>query len=326
MKIQKTLALLLVMLLSQIAHPALADDSIDRIVATVNETVVTQSELDKSMSTAKKQILASRVSLPPEDILRKQVLDQLINRKLQLQLAEQANINATEEDIDRAVNQIAHDNGISPQFLYKKVALQGGMTRDEYRKELHEEITIQKMQQQELMGKINVVPQEIDDFMRSKSWQVYNGKEYHLEDLLVGLPDEPTSEQIQKAKKQAEDLVNRIHKGMNFRQAATAESSTNALKGGDLGWRKLPEMPTVFVDQVVQMKPNDVVGPIQAPNGFHILHLAGIRDNKEKVSDTDQRKKVTQLIQQRKFEEALQNWILKIRGAAIINLNPEKPV
>ena len=309
------------------AHQSIAASQhaqpMDRIVATINDAVLTQSELTTAMNTLKQQMASSQMTLPPDADLRKQVLDQLVNRKLQSQLAEQSGVNASDEDVDRAIKHIATQNNISTDEIYQKVNSQG-ISKADYRKEIREEIILQKIQGQEVAAKITVTPQEINDFMRGKAWQASNSKEYHLEDILIGLPDEPTSQQITTAKQHAENILNQIHHGMNFSQAAMAESSNNsALKGGDLGWRKLPEIPTAFADQVIQMKEKDIIGPLQTQNGFHIIFLAGVRNTDTHLAAANQQKQIEQLVFQRKLEEGLQNWVMKLRSSATINLNPE---
>jgi len=319
---------ILVILCGFFAHQSMAATTsqhqpMDRIVATINDAALTQSELTTAMNTLKQQMANSQMTLPPDADLRKQVLDQLVNRKLQSQLAEQSGVSASEEDVDRAVKQIAMQNNISIAEVYQKISSQG-LSKADYRKEIRDEIILQKIQGQEVAAKITVTPQEVNDFMRGKAWQAANNKEYHLQDILIGLPDEPTSQQITTAKQHAENILSQIHHGMNFNQAAMAESNnSSALKGGDLGWRKLPEIPTAFADQVIQMKEKDIIGPLQTQNGFHIIFLDGVRNVNTHLAAATQQKQVEQLVFQRKLEEGLQNWVMKLRSSATINLNPE---
>lgn len=298
-------------------------EALDRIIAVVNDTVITQSELDTAIDSIKKRFSGGETPLPPEAVLRKQVLDQIINRKLQLQLAEQAGIKANDTQINKAIGSVASQNGVTVKELYQKVA-STGMSESDYRKEIRDEIILQEVQQQEIGPRITIAPQEVDDFMRSADWKNYNNKEYHLEDILIALPDTPSSKDIELAKKQASNILSKIHRGQSFQELALAESGGgSALQGGDLGWRKLPQIPSAFASALVQMKENDVAGPILTPNGFHIVRLIGIRETGKQNDGMSQRKQVEQLIYQRKFEEALQSWITKLRGTAFINLHPE---
>lgn len=324
MKIQLVTACLIIVG-GLFAHGVMAapqsGEPLDRIVATVNDTVITQSELQHEMVTIKRQLANSNTSSPSDNILHKQVLDQLINRKLQLQLAEQANITINDAEMNSVISNIAQSNKMTTEELYQKVVAQG-MTKTEYRDQIRDEMTLQRIQQQNIGSKVNIAPKEIDAFMRSKDWQAYNTKEYRLEDIMVSFPDAPTSEQIAAAKKQADAILTKIHQGTSFHQAAMNDSNnSNALQGGDLGWRKLPEIPTAFANNVIHMKQNDILGPIQTANGFHIIHLAEVRDDNSHGNIEDQRKQVAQLIFQRKLEEALQTWVAQLRSSAYIELS-----
>ncbi|MCD6039012.1 MAG: surA [Gammaproteobacteria bacterium] len=298
--------------------------SLDCIIAVVNKTIITKSELNEAIDRIQRQLLASHMPIPPENILRKQVLDQLINRKLQLDLAEQAGIHVAKAEVTKAINTVAQKNRIPIDKLYAAVAEQG-LNEEEYRKEIHDEMTINHIEQQMMGGKIFVSPQEVDEFMHSPAWLSYNGKEYHLENILIALPEKPTPKDIAEAKARAERVLMKLHQGVSFHEAAIAESSdSKALQGGDLGWRKLPEIPSAFSTRLIEMKEHDVAGPIQTPNGFHIIHVVGIRNVGMQGNQEEQRKQVQALLYQRKYEEALQTWITKLRSESFINIHPEK--
>ena len=209
--------------------------------------------------------------------MQKQVLDQLINKKLQLQIAKQAGIQVEDSDLNRAVETIAAQNQVSVDALYERLG-QEGMNISEYRNEIHEQLTMQKLQQQEVINRIHIAPEEVTRFLQSKAWRNNGSKEYHLEDILIPISDTPSTEEIIAAKKRAEMIVVKLKQGQNFQSLAQAESSgKHALEGGDLGWRKLPEIPSAFADRVVQMQPKDVAGPIQTPNGYHLIRLVSSR-------------------------------------------------
>ncbi len=317
--------IILCLLLGNFIHAATKahEQSLDRIIAIVNDTVITQSELDHAITTVKNQFASNPNSLPSEDVLRKQVLDQLVTRKLQLQIAEQANVRASDEDVNKTIARIANQNNLSVTELYQQLAKQG-VSKDDYHKELREELTMQKIQQQEVGSKITITPQEVDDFATSSAWKTANNKEYHLKDILIALPEAPTTQDIEQAKKRADSIMTKLHNGLSFNQIAIAESSSNkALQGGDLGWRKLPEIPSAFASQLTNMKENGLIGPILTSNGYHIVLLAGIRTGAMHGSAVEQHKQIQEQIFQRKFEEELQNWLTKLRSAAFINLHPD---
>lgn len=307
---------------STFAVPHSQQQSLDRIVANVNKTVITQSELDEAIEKIKKQLSASHTPIPPAAILRKQVLDQLINRKLQLDLAEQMGIHVTDADVTKAINSVAQKNRITTDKLYAAVNEQG-LSKEEYRQEIHDEMTTNRIAQQVLGGKIVISEQEVDNFMKSPAFQSYNTKEYHLEDILIALPDKPSMKDITEAKIQAEAILAKLHRGVSFTEAAT-DSTGKPLQGGDLGWRKLPEIPSAFADKIITMKINDIAGPIQTANGYHIIHVAGIRSAGMQGSKEDLRKQAQELLYQRKYEEALKAWNAKLRSEAYISIHLDK--
>lgn len=294
---------------------------LDSIAAVVNTNVITHTELKNQIELVKKQS-GNQVTLPTESVLEKQVLDQLITRKLQLELAKQSGIKVNDTLVDKAIHGIADGNKISVAELYEKTAQQG-LPKSDYRKLIREEIAIQQIEHQQLGNKISVSKQEVDDFMRSAAWKAFNTKEYHLLDILIALPEVPNPQDIIEAKKHAENVLDKVNHGISFQEAAMSESaSTQALQGGDLGWRKLPEIPPNFADQIVHLKENGIMGPILTNNGFHIVKLAGLRNTVPKDIES-QHKQIEQLIYQRKFEEALQNWTTKLKSEAFININPQ---
>ena len=197
---------------------------------------------------------------------------------------------------------------------------QDGMTKATYQNEMRDQITIQKLQQQEVVSHINISPDEIDSFMHSTAWKNNSTKEYRVDDLLVPVSDSPTTNEITTAKKRAAEIAAKIKAGEAFSKVASAETNhAGGLQGGDLGWRKLPEIPSAFADTIARMKPNDIAGPIQTGNGFHVLHLAAVRAAEAGAEDAQTtRKHVEQLLLQRKFEEAMQSWVSKLRSQSFI--------
>ncbi|MCW5583385.1 MAG: peptidylprolyl isomerase, partial [Gammaproteobacteria bacterium] len=292
-------------------------------VAIVNDDVVTKSELNRLLSITRAQITQQQMSIPPDSVFKKQVLNQLINKRLQLQIAKQVGINFTDADVDRVVQNIARQNNLSVNALYQRIN-HDGMTTADYRNELREQMTVQKLQQQEVAGHLSVTPDEITRFMHSKLWQDNNSKEYHLEDILIPLSDTPSSEDIGIAKKRAQVIIVKLNQGQNFHEVAQAESGDNhALSGGDLGWRKLAEIPSAFAQHVISMQTHEIAGPIQTPNGFHIIRLVAERTSNTKNA-APSRAQIEQLLLQRKFEENVQNWVAKMRSQAFISMNTVK--
>lgn len=294
------------------------EQSLDQMVAVVNDDLITRSELNDAIKTIKMQMAASNVSEPSEKVLEKQVLDQLINKKLQLQFAEQNGIKTTSEEIDKAVKQIAEQNHVTTSELYERVE-QEGMHKDSYRKVLSEQITMQKLQSQQVAKNVQITPQEVSAYMKSAFFQKNSTKEYRIHDILIPTSENPSPAELQAARARADSILDKLHAGEPFSAIAKKESrGKNALQGGDLGWRKLPEIPSAFADAIVEMKKHDVTGPIQAANGLHILYMSDVRKLNEGNKTMADRKTVESMLMQQKFEQEVQNWVSQLRSQAFV--------
>ncbi len=301
--------------------------SLDRIVAIVNDAVITQSESDKAILGLKNQMLAANVPIPAADVLRKQVLDQMVSRKLQLQAADQAGIRVKDDQLDKTIGNIAAGNKMSVAELYQRITAQG-LAKEDYRKEIREELILQQIEQQAAGAKISVTPEEVKSFLRGKSWQKNTDapaiKEYRIEDLIVLLPDAVTPDVVTAAKKQADELLTKIRQGTSYSAIATAYANDKSIEQSDLGWRKLAEIPSAFAAKIAEMKKNDILDPIQTANGFHIIHLVDARNTtgtNNIAAPTES--EAQQMIFQRKMEDSIKKWVAKLRSQAVINMQPE---
>lgn len=292
------------------------DQALDRIVAEVNTSVITQSDVNQAIRRVKQQAAENHASLPPENVLQKKVLDQLIDRQLQLQLANQMNIHVTEDAINKMVQHIAEQNHISVSELYGKLSSQG-MSVTEYRKEMREELILRQVEQQAIGEKMIMTPEEVDHFLHSNTFQTPSVSTYHLQDILIVLPDSPSAANVAVAKKQAETLLEKLRKGVSLEKAI---ANNKSIQPTDLGWRNSAEIPSVFSTALAHAKQNDFIGPIAAPNGFHILNVLGIK-NAMLSSAVPDRKQAEELLYEKKFEEALKPWIAKLRSEAFIKIH-----
>jgi peptidyl-prolyl cis-trans isomerase SurA len=306
--------LLTFFLLGFFINSAMADVPLDKIAVIVNDSVITQSEINQAKDMAKQQLEHSNTPLPSDRELSNQVINSLIYRNIQRQMVKNAGIKISEAELNAAITKIATGNRMSLAQL--KLAVQGsGLNYADYRKNIREQIAFSHLQQQEAGRDINVSNQEITEFLDSYKNVKQPNAEYHLEDIFVPLSDSPSSDEIKRAKEKAEELAKQVKKGANFKQLAAGQSAgQEALKGGDLGWEKLAEMPIIFADQVKTMKIDQISGPLRAPNGFHIIKLTGIRGSLQKLG----RDQIRELIFRRKFEEKLQTWLQQMRAGAYI--------
>ncbi len=250
--------------------------SVDRIVAVVDDDVILKSELDRAESNVKQQYAGHASQLPPEDVLQKQVLERLVLAHLQLERAKESGIKVSDAELDQSVQRVAASNKMTVAQMQQRLAADG-MTNDEFRKSMHDEIVIQKMQQSVIQTRVAVSDSEIDNELAS---QHAGGPQVHLAHILIALPANPTPEQIKTAQGKIDGIKELIEQGkMDFSAAAIRYSdSQNALEGGDLGWRSLDEVPPAFTEVIKTMKSGQLSTPIRGASGFQLLKLVETRD------------------------------------------------
>lgn len=257
------------------AQTATPSSPIDSIAAVVNDDIILRSELDLAERNVKAQYAGHEDRLPPEDALRKQVLERLVLARLQLARANDVGIRTSDADVDAGIARIAQQNHLTSEQLQQKIASEG-MSYDEFRKSVRDEMTVQKLQQKVIESQVAVSDTEIDNELAT---QRAGGPQVHLAHILVALPENATSEQVKLAQKKIDGIRDLIAQGkMDFSTAAMRYSdSQNALEGGDLGWRSVDEVPPAFVETIKTMKSGDVTQPIRGASGFQLLKLIETR-------------------------------------------------
>lgn len=254
----------------------LENDALDEIVAVVDEEVILRSELDRSVKNILTQYAGRSAQLPPKDVLEKQVLERLINIRLQVQRALSTGIRISDSELDQAVMNLAQQNKFSIDQLRASLA-KDGLSYDEFRKTMRDELAIQKMKQRFMQSRVMVTDTEIDIFLANG--QLKAG-EVRLSHILVPVADSASAQDLQNAKQKAEQVHKEIEEGLDFATAAIRYSAgQQALEGGDLGWRRYNEVPSVFSEVVANMHVGEVTPAMRGPSGFHILKLVDQREN-----------------------------------------------
>jgi peptidyl-prolyl cis-trans isomerase SurA len=264
---------------------ALAAEPIDRIVAVVNDEVITESELNLRLEEVSRRIAQQKIQAPPANILKKQVLERTILEHLQLQVAQLTGIVAGDDKVDTALRNISEQNHMSLAELYKTVA-QDGMSQTSFREQIRNQIVIQQLMEREIGNRITVSDSEVANFL-ANSENLDGGTEYELSHILIALPETATPEVIQQTREHAEKVLQTLRQGGAFDQAAIANSQgDNALEGGKLGWKKTGQLPTLFVNALKTMQPGDVSDLLRSPSGLHILKLHAKRGGKKSLTIT----------------------------------------
>ena len=263
-------------------------EGVDRIVAVVEDEVVLESELQKKIETIRQGLSRSDTPMPSGLVLARQVLDRLILEKIQLSLAEKSGLRVDDETLRQAVQQIAQKNNLSPEELRASLRAEG-IEYPDFLEQIRGELTQQRLRTSQVNSQIKISDREIQHWMETRGKAGSNSDtEYLLGHILIATPQAASSTAVQSAKEKADKLIAELRKGLDFRQASLSNSdSSEALKGGDLGWRKLSAMPTLFADMVPKLRKDDVEGPIRSSSGFHIIKLLDLRSGSvERVTKT----------------------------------------
>lgn len=264
---------------------------LDKVVAIVNSDVITQGELNTQLTVVQAQLRASQVPLPSDQELQAQVLNHMIDEKIQLQTAERAGVEVDDEMLDQSIERVAARNQMTMAQFQQALEAEG-LNYKNYREQIRKQITVDRILQREVKSRIEVTPQEVDKYLNSVAYAKQNIDEYHLSDILIALPEIPSSAQITAANQKAEAIISELKQGKSFAKLAAAQSAgSEALQGGDLGWRRIEEIPTVFASQITTIKTGEIIGPIRAANGIHILMLNGTRGSikQHTVAETEVR-------------------------------------
>jgi peptidyl-prolyl cis-trans isomerase SurA len=306
--------LLLPSIMAAAPVPPKATGDVDRILVIVNDDVITETELTNRLAETKKQLALEKIKTPPDDILRKQLLDRMVLERLQLQLAVQTGIRVGETEVDHAIETIAQRNNMSVEN-FRKALTKSGMDVAAYRAQTRDQLVIQQLLEREINNRVNVTDSEVSHFLENPQSRADMDVTYNLSHILIGIPESASPEAIQAAKKRAEDILRQLKAGANFEQIAVSYSQgADALKGGSLGWKKPGELPELFLGALKNMAPGDISETLRSPNGFHILKLNDKRGaaQAEAVTQTHVRHILLRTSEIQSLEEARQK-LLNLR-------------
>lgn len=247
---------------------------LDRIAVVVDESAVMESDVQKRMADVRSQFEQSGQPLPGDEVLRKQVIEQLVLETIQLNIARQSGIKIDDAALDAQLTDIAKRNNQTLEQFQEQLDKTPGSSYAEVRNQIRNDMMINRLRERRMQETIHISDQDVQSFLKSPQGQAALTTEYHLAHILVALPEAASPEQIDEAAQKAADAMNELKAGKSFAQVAAHYSSTEtALKGGDLGWRKAAELPTLFTSQVETMKAGELLGPLRTPGGFHIVKL-----------------------------------------------------
>jgi len=256
---------------------------LDKVIAIVDDDVVLQSELDQRLASVLAQIQQSGTQAPPEEVLVQQVLDRLISERLQLNIAYSAGVRIPDEELNSAMARIAAGNQLTMEQYIENIHSQG-QTVATVREEIRNELTLMRVQQGRVMRRIRISQQELDNFLNSEEGRFLTSPDVNIGQILLSVPSNVSTAEADQILAKAKDLQAQIVAGVDFRQLAIANSADqSALQGGDLGWRKMAQLPSVFIDAVEVLAVEEVSQPIRSGAGYHLLKLYERRGGGEQL-------------------------------------------
>ena len=256
---------------------------LDRIVAVVNEDVITRRDLDDRMRVVSVQLREQGTPAPPTDVLEKQVLDRMIYTRVQLQLAKETGLRVDDGQLDSAIARIAENNKITPAKL-RETLEKDGVSFAKFREDIRDEIVMSRLREREVDNKITVAESEIDNLLNALRSQDGKTEEFDLSHILIRVPEQASPEQLRDRRARAEQALAQIKGGTDFRQvAASFSDAPDSVQGGAMGWRELARLPSIFAETVKAMSPGEVSAILRSPNGMHIVRLNGRRGQNSPV-------------------------------------------
>jgi peptidyl-prolyl cis-trans isomerase SurA len=245
---------------------------IDRIIAVVNDEVITERELAARVDFALRQLAQQGTQPPARQILEKQLLERTINDRVQMQYARDTGTRVDNAELDRAMLKIAEQNKMTVAEL-RTVLAKDNVPYDKFREDIRSEITLSRLREREVAQKIVVTESEIDNFIQTQLTQP-GRDEFNVSHILIAVPEKASPEQLQARRERAEQALAQIKGGTDFRQVAAAFSDgPEALQGGLIGWRETSRLPALFLDAVRPLQAGQLTELLRSPNGFHILRL-----------------------------------------------------
>ncbi|WP_343741553.1 peptidylprolyl isomerase [Herbaspirillum huttiense] len=250
---------------------------VDSILVVVNNEVITRQEVAERLASVEKRMAAQNVQLPPRQQLVRQLVERMIVERAQAQMAKENGIVVDDAMLDRAMQRIAEQNKLSmPEFRSRLEA--EGMNYASFREEIRREILSQRLREREVDNKVVVTESEIDNYLAAEANAGGQRQELDIAQILIRVPENASPEQLAARRERAEDVLRQLKTGADFAKTAAAYSdSSDALSGGDLGWRPADRLPQLFLDGVAKLQDGQISGLLKSGNGFHILKLVGRR-------------------------------------------------
>jgi len=289
-----------------------AQTSLDSIVAIVDEGIITKRELENRIELVTIDFRQSKRKLPNKDALRRQVLEALISDSLLLQQSANRGIQVTDSQLNQTMQNMAKQNNMNLSN-FRQTLIADGLVYEKYREAVRKELIISTLRRQYGQRNATVSEAEVDDFIKRSGDQNTNF-EYLLSHILIAVPDAASPDKVSKAQADADEILKKLDQGEEFSHLAnTFSAGGSALQGGDLGWRKKAEIPSLFTTEVLKMIPGEYVGPIRSASGFHIVYLQDRRDVEQRITQQTRSRHILLKSNELISEDDVKNRLLEFR-------------
>ena len=264
-----------------------APQVVDKVAAVVNNGVVLESDVDGLMQSVKLNANQAGQQLPDDSTLRHQILERLIMDQIMLQMGQKMGVKISDEQLDQAIANIAKQNNMTLDQMRSRLAYDG-LNYNTYRAQIRKEMIISEVRNNEVRRRVTILPQEVETLAEQVGNQNDASTELNLSHILIPLPENPTADQVSEAEAQARSIIDQARNGGDFgKLAITYSADQQALKGGQMGWGRIQELPSVFAQALSTAKKGDVIGPIRSGVGFHIIKVNDLRGQSQTVSVTE---------------------------------------
>ncbi|MBI4988417.1 MAG: peptidylprolyl isomerase [Rhodocyclales bacterium] len=258
----------------------------DRIIAVVNDEVITLHELSAKVASVERQLRQQGTQMPPRDVFEKHILERLIVDRTQVQFAKETGLRIDDAQLDQTLVRIAEGNRMG-LAQFRASLEQDGISWAKFREDIREEIVISRLREREVDSKIVVSEGEIDNFLETAG--MAGSEEFNLAHILLRVPEQAKPEQLARLQARAEEIISQLRRGADFAQlAASYSDAPDGLSGGGMGWRPLERLPALFAEAVPKLKPGEVSEALRSPAGYHILKLLDRRGGAIKVQPVEQ--------------------------------------
>lgn len=294
------------------------EEMLDKVAAIVNSGVVLESEVQDLLKNIKKQAKKNNQALPSDNALRTQVMDKLINDSLIVQIGERMGVQVSDAQLDQTIGNMAKENKLTLS-QFRQAIISDGDSYEKYRENVRTELVSGEVRRNSVRRRIYISPQEVTNLLDLMKEQTNNDVEYHLGHILIEFPSDATQADMLASKERANKVIELLKGGSDFTKIAIASSGgANALEGGDLGWKNINEMPTLFSELIAEKDKDTIVGPIRTGLGFSIVKVLDIRGRQivevEEVKASHILMKPSIILSEAKAEAQLQEMLNQVNA------------